>query len=263
VARHCCCCALLSHSYSRLSPAGAAAGAATNACRPFPAGHRVMTLPLLSSLSLLLPRCPASSPPLFILLRLRLIGSAAPLYHEQWHSLRFSHRRARVPCAGDSRGLCLMLFRPRARTHAPPPLRCRSAGNGTKCFHGLRVVELATVVAVRAHALYLPARWLAGWLVCVGRGGGAGHTYRRGRRLWAGKCENVRESESVLAIQLCRHLPPPVQVPSVGRTMAEHGAEVIKVEDPKGDMWRSTRNPACSKLLVADTDVTDICFDWF
>ena len=56
-----------------------------------------------------------------------------------------------------------------------PTIPSQTPGSGrAKCYHGLRVVELATVVAV----------------------------------------------------------------PSLGRTMAEHGAEVIKVEDPKGDMWR-------------------------
>ena len=55
-----------------------------------------------------------------------------------------------------------------------PTLPARVPGNGTKCFHGIRVVELATVVAA----------------------------------------------------------------PSCSRTLAEHGAEVIKIEEPKGDMWR-------------------------
>jgi crotonobetainyl-CoA:carnitine CoA-transferase CaiB-like acyl-CoA transferase len=55
-----------------------------------------------------------------------------------------------------------------------PTLPAQVPGCGTKCFHGIRVVELATVVAA----------------------------------------------------------------PSAARTLAEHGAEVIKIEEPKGDMWR-------------------------
>lgn len=55
-----------------------------------------------------------------------------------------------------------------------PVVPAQVPGGGTKCFHGIRVVELATVVAA----------------------------------------------------------------PSASRTLAEHGAEVIKIEEPKGDMWR-------------------------
>jgi len=76
--------------------------------------------------------------------------------------------------------LLSLLARRAAAAAAPPPdepmpvIPPQVPGNGTKCFHGIRVVELATVVAA----------------------------------------------------------------PSASRTLAEHGAEVIKIEEPRGDMWR-------------------------
>lgn len=78
--------------------------------------------------------------------------------------------------AGLALALTLALLRRSAAAQdmAMPTLPAQVPGNGTKCFHGIRVVELATVVAA----------------------------------------------------------------PSASRTLAEHGAEVIKVEEPKGDMWR-------------------------
>ena len=64
----------------------------------------------------------------------------------------------------------------KGQKHSPmPTIPSQEPGGGrTKCFHGVRVVELATVGAVS----------------------------------------------------------------SIGRTMAEHGAEVVKIETPQGDMWR-------------------------
>ena len=81
--------------------------------------------------------------------------------------------------AGLALGVTLALLgryaaTPTAKDMPMPVVPAQVPGGGTKCFHGIRVVELATVVAA----------------------------------------------------------------PSASRTLAEHGAEVIKIEDPKGDMWR-------------------------